>query len=91
MMKTLEFMGEAIRNPKHPFRKTENQPKKARKNRYERRKIKEFLHLTDILAEEYLVRGLQADAAKMIRKEGKPSRRPIPFQERTQEDGPDGA
>jgi predicted phosphohydrolase len=44
-----------------------------------------------ILAEEYLVRGLQADAAKMIRKEGKPSRRPIPFQERTQEDGPDGA
>jgi len=54
MMKTLEFMGEAIRNPKHPFRKTENQPKKARKNRYERRKIKEFLHLTDILAEEYL-------------------------------------
>ena len=25
MMKTLEFMGEAIRNPKHPFRKTDNQ------------------------------------------------------------------
>jgi hypothetical protein len=52
MMKTLEFMGEAIRNPKHPFRKTDNQPKKARKNRYERRKIKEYLHMTDLLTEE---------------------------------------
>jgi hypothetical protein len=52
MMKTLEFMGEAIRNPKHPFRKTDNQPKKARKNRYERRKIKEYLHLSDLLSEE---------------------------------------
>jgi hypothetical protein len=52
MMKTLEFMGEAIRNTKHPFRKTDNQPKKARKNRYERRKIKEYLHLSDLLSEE---------------------------------------
>jgi hypothetical protein len=52
MMKTLEFMGEAIRSPKHPFRKTENQPKKARKNRYERRKIKEYLHFADLLSEE---------------------------------------
>jgi hypothetical protein len=52
MMKTLEFMGEAIRNPKHPFRKAENQPKKARKNRYERRKIKEYLHMADLLTEE---------------------------------------
>ena len=52
MMKTLEFMGEAIRNPKHPFRKMENQPKKARKNRHERRKIKEYLHFPDLLSEE---------------------------------------
>jgi hypothetical protein len=52
MMKTLEFMGEAIRNPKHPFRKTQNHSKKAQKNRYERRKIKEYLHLGDFLAEE---------------------------------------
>jgi hypothetical protein len=52
MMKTMEFMGEAIRNPKHPFRKTQNHPKKALKNRYERRKIKEYLHLGDWLAEE---------------------------------------
>jgi hypothetical protein len=52
MMKTLEFIGEAIRDPKHPFRKAEHQPKKARKNRYERRKIKEYLHLADLLSEE---------------------------------------
>jgi hypothetical protein len=52
MMKTLEFMGEAIRNTRHPFRKTDNQPKKARKNRYERRKIKEYLHLSDFLSDE---------------------------------------
>jgi hypothetical protein len=52
MMKTLEVIGEAVRDPKHPFRKTEHQPKKARKNRYERRKIKEFLHMADWLAEE---------------------------------------
>jgi hypothetical protein len=52
MMKTLDVIGEAIRNPKHPFRKTEHQPKKALKNRYERRKIKEYLHLGDWLTEE---------------------------------------
>jgi hypothetical protein len=52
MMKTLEAIGEAVRNPKHPFRKTEHQPKKALKNRYERRKIKEYLHMADWLAEE---------------------------------------
>ena len=52
MMKTMEVISEAVRNPKHPFRKTEHQPKKALKNRYERRKIKEYLHLGDWLGEE---------------------------------------
>jgi hypothetical protein len=52
MMKTMEIISEAIRNPRHPFRKADNQPKKAQKNRYERRKIKEYLHLGDWLAEE---------------------------------------
>jgi len=47
MIKTLEAITEALRNPKPPFRKTDNQPKKALKHRYERRKIKEYLHLTD--------------------------------------------
>ncbi len=45
MMKTFEAIGEVIRDPKHPFRKAEHQPKKARKNRYERRKIKEYLNI----------------------------------------------
>ncbi|MDE3066779.1 MAG: hypothetical protein KGJ60_04420 [Verrucomicrobiota bacterium] len=52
MMKTLEVIGEAVRNPRPPFRKTAHQPKKALKHRYERRKIKEYLHLGDWLAEE---------------------------------------
>ena len=52
MMKTIETMSEAIRNPKHPFRKADNQPKKSQKNRYERRKIKEYLHLGDWAAED---------------------------------------
>jgi hypothetical protein len=53
MMKTtLQFMSEAIKDPKHPFRKTDSQPRKSQKNRYERRKIKEFLHLGDWSQEE---------------------------------------
>ena len=52
MSKTLEVISEAIRNPNHPFRKVENRPKKAQKNRYERRKIREYLHLADWLTEE---------------------------------------
>jgi len=52
MSKTLEVIREAIRDPKHPFRKVENRPKKAQKHRYERRKIREYLHLADWLTEE---------------------------------------
>ncbi|MEY4387090.1 MAG: hypothetical protein RLY20_2373 [Verrucomicrobiota bacterium] len=53
MMKTtFQFMNEAIKSTKHPFRKTEQQPRKAQKNRYERRKVKEFLHLGDWSQEE---------------------------------------
>jgi hypothetical protein len=52
MMKTLEVLNEAVRNPKHPFRKPDNQPKKSIKNRYERRKIKAYLNLADWMAEE---------------------------------------
>ena len=47
MSKTLDVIIETIRDPKHPFRKLDHQPKKALKNRYERRKIREFLHLQD--------------------------------------------
>ena len=52
MIKTLEIITEAIRNSKHPFRNSDSRPKKAQKNRYERRKIKEYLHLGDWVTEE---------------------------------------
>ncbi len=52
MTKSLEVISEAIRNPKHPFRKVDSQPKKQRKHRYERRKIKEYIHLNDWVAGE---------------------------------------
>ena len=52
MTKTWDVISEAIKNPKHTFRKADIRPKKAQKHRYERRKIKEYLHLTDGLSEE---------------------------------------
>ena len=52
MMKTLEVMSEAIRNPKHPFRKTLHHSKKSLKNRHERRKIRGFLQIGDWLADD---------------------------------------
>jgi hypothetical protein len=47
MKQTLEAISEVIRNPKHTFRKVDSHPKKSCKHRYERRKIKEYLHLTE--------------------------------------------
>ena len=44
MTKSIEAISEAIHNPKHTFRKSESQPKKANKHRYERRKVRAFLH-----------------------------------------------
>lgn len=52
MTKSLELITEAVRNSKLAFRKTENQPKKPLKHRYERRKIREYLHLGDWLSAE---------------------------------------
>ena len=52
MTKTLESMNDAVKNPKQSFKKSDHQPKKALKHRYERRKIKEYLHLGDWLTEE---------------------------------------
>ena len=48
----MEVIKDAVRDPKHPFRKLEDQPRKALKHRYERRKIKEYLHLCDWPDEE---------------------------------------
>ncbi len=47
MMKTLDLITEVIRDPKPAFRQVEDRPKKAKKHRYERRKIKEFMRLGD--------------------------------------------
>ena len=47
MTKTLELIAETLRSPKHPFRKTDDRPKKAQKSRYERRKIKGYLTVGD--------------------------------------------
>jgi hypothetical protein len=52
MTKSLEVISETVRNPKHPFRKVDNQPKKPLKHRYERRKIKEYMHLGDWMTSE---------------------------------------
>ncbi len=47
MIKTLELITEVVRNPKNSFRKITDQPKKAEKHRYERRKVKGILRLGD--------------------------------------------
>jgi hypothetical protein len=47
MTKSLEVISETVRDPKHPFRKVDNQPKKPLKHRYERRKVKGYLQLGD--------------------------------------------
>jgi len=47
MTKTLDTITEIIRDPKHPFRKADDRPVKAQKHRYERRKIKEFIKLSN--------------------------------------------
>ena len=52
MTKTIEIITEALKNPKHPFRKADFRPKKSQKSRYERRKIKEYLHLSDMMVED---------------------------------------
>lgn len=51
MTKSFAVITEAIRNPKHPFKKVDSQPKKEQKHRYERRKIREYLQLGDWVTE----------------------------------------
>jgi hypothetical protein len=47
MTKTLNLIQEIVCNTNHPFRQSDSRPAKSQKNRYERRKIREFLHLGD--------------------------------------------
>lgn len=51
MTKSFAVITEAVRNPKHPFKKVDSQPKKEQKHRYERRKIRECLQLGDWVTE----------------------------------------
>ena len=52
MTKTLDIIAETLRDQKHLFRKTDHLPKKPQKHRYERRKIKSYLQLGELLTEE---------------------------------------
>ena len=52
MTKTYEAISEAVRDAKHVFAKTQNHSKKTSRHRYERRKAREYLALTDWLVEE---------------------------------------
>ena len=45
MTKTLAVISDLIRDHKHPFSKIDKHPNKPLKHRYERRKIRECLHL----------------------------------------------
>lgn len=47
MTKTLNLIQDIVTNTKHPFPQVDSRPAKAQKNRYERRKIREFLRLGD--------------------------------------------
>lgn len=47
MSKSVDPISDIVRNPKHSFRKADDRPIKAQKHRYERRKIKEYLKLSD--------------------------------------------
>ena len=52
MTTTFDAITEAIRDPKHPFRKTDHHATKPLKHRYERHKVREYLHLSEWLADE---------------------------------------
>jgi hypothetical protein len=47
MTKSLDVIAEAIRNNKHPFPRVAERPDKPHKHRYERRKVKQYIHLGD--------------------------------------------
>jgi hypothetical protein len=47
MTKTWHLIQETVQNAKHPFRQADNRSAKSKKNRYERRKVRELLRLGD--------------------------------------------
>lgn len=46
-MENQDAITETVQNHKHPFHQVDSQPNKPQKHRYERRKIKQFLHMAD--------------------------------------------
>ncbi len=50
-MKTADMMVDLVRTQKHPFRMADMRITKMQQNRYERRKIREFLRLGDWVAD----------------------------------------
>ncbi len=52
MAKSLDIINEAINNPKFPLRKAVTRPKKVQRNRYVRRKVKEYLQATPYIQGE---------------------------------------
>jgi len=48
----MDAITETVRDPKHQFRKADHHPTKPLKHRYERRKVREYLHLGSWLAEQ---------------------------------------
>jgi len=51
MTKSIDAITEIVRNPKPSFRKADDRPAKAQKHRYERRKIKEYMKMSDWVQE----------------------------------------
>jgi hypothetical protein len=47
MTKSIDAITELVRNPKPSFRKADDRPAKAQKHRYERRKIKEYIKISN--------------------------------------------
>ncbi len=52
MMKSMDVISETIRSVRNPFRQTADRPDKPQKHRYERRKIKQYIHSGDWSAME---------------------------------------
>ena len=52
MSKTPQVLAELVRNPKHQTRDIESRPHKSYQNRYERRKVREYLKIGHWIVED---------------------------------------
>jgi hypothetical protein len=51
MTKSLDVISDVLRTNKNPFRAAADRPDKPQKHRYERRKVKQYIHLGDWTSE----------------------------------------